>query len=152
VTILRCDRQCLPCPLNSNTHTVLVVDDNPSVTQILGHVLACHGYSVATAASGMEAITVAKQRTIDAALIDVHMPGMSGIEVCRALRAENATTGTAPSVWMITGAPTAEIRRLAIEAGALAVLAKPFGVDELLGRLTEQLERVAANAGAEARA
>jgi len=100
----------------------------------------------------MEAITVAKQRTIDAALIDVHMPGMSGIEVCRALRAENATTGTAPSVWMITGAPTAEIRRLAIEAGALAVLAKPFGVDELLGRLTEQLERVAANAGAEARA
>lgn len=135
--------------MNPALRTILVVDDNPSVIQILRHVLIDRGYHVVTAAGGGEALALAKEHTVDAALIDVHMPGMNGIEVCRALRDQAVATGRAISVWLITGAPTAEIHKQAAEVGALAVLAKPFGIEELVGRLHEQFAGVPSEAGAD---
>lgn len=139
-----------PSPhVNPALRTILVVDDNPSVTQILGYVLIGRGYNVVTAAGGAEALALAKAQTVDAALIDVHMPGMNGIEVCRALREQGVAIGRAMPTWLITGAPTAEIHKLAAEAGALAVLAKPFGIEELVERLHEQFAGAPAEATAD---
>ncbi len=77
------------------------------------------------------------------ALIDVHMPGMNGIELCRALRKHGTASGGPTPVWLMTGAATAEVQKQTAEAGALAVLGKPFDMTELVERLNEQLGGVA---------
>jgi len=127
--------------------TVLVVDDNVSVAQTLRFFLLQRGYDVLVAESGPEALALAVQHPADAALVDVYMPVMNGIEVCRGFHAHCTATGRTMAVWMITGAPTAEIRKKAFDAGALAVLAKPFDVPELFKRFDEQFGVIPASCG-----
>lgn len=132
--------------VNPALRTILAVDDNLSVTKILRHVPIDRSYSVVTAAGGGEALVLAKEQIVDAALIDVRLPGMNGFDLCRALREQVGATGRIVPVWLITGAPTAEIHQHAAEVGALAVLAKPFGIEELARRLEEQFGLVPAEA------
>ena len=127
-----------PHPLLPVIRTILVVDANPSVTETLRYIMTSCGYNVVTAAGGAEALARAKEQTMDGALIDVHMPGMNGIEVCRTLLDHSSATGLVMPVWLITGALTAEIHNQAAAAGALAVLAKPFNIQELVERLHTQ--------------
>ena len=94
--------------------TILAVDDVPQNTRLLEAVLTAHGYEVVTASSGAEAIERAKADAPDLVLLDIEMPGMTGYEVCRRLREDNATAFL--PVVMLTSHQT-EVRVDAIEAG-----------------------------------
>jgi len=123
--------------------TLLVIDDNISVRESLRFVLSRLGYDVLLAESGVEALAISRQHHVDGAMIDVNMPGMNGIEVCRVLRQEALLGGRALPVWMITGACSPEVAKLSTDAGALALLGKPFDVADLGRRLEEQFNPAA---------
>lgn len=114
--------------------TLLLIDDDKSVRDSLCFLLQRRGFSVLAAESGARGIALAAEHNVDGALIDVHMPGMGGVEVCRALRALAEKNGRPMPIWMMTGARTNEIVKAATEAGALMVLAKPFDCAELFRR------------------
>jgi CheY-like chemotaxis protein len=118
--------------------TLLVVDDNRSVRESLKFLLLRRGYAVLVAENGPEAIATAQQHVIDGALVDVNMPGMNGVEVCRILREHAAAAGRPIAVWMMTGARTPEVLKLAKEAGALDLLGKPFDLHALYRRFEDQ--------------
>ena len=120
------------------TRTLLIVDDNESVRESLRFLFERRGYATAVAANGPEAIALAEQRVFDGAIVDMNMPGMNGIAVCRNLHGRAAETGRKLAVWMMTGARTAELAKSAGEAGALALLAKPFDFEDLFRRFDEQ--------------
>lgn len=119
--------------------TVLILDDNKSVRDLLSFLLTRRGYEVLVAEDGAAGLAVAARQPITAALIDVNMPGMNGIDVCKALRELVAKEGRTISVWLMTGAPTSEAEKAAIEAGALLLLAKPFDVPDLLKRIETEI-------------
>lgn len=114
---------------------ILVIDDNESVCTALAALLVSYGFSVITAASGAEGITLVSEQAPDAAVIDVHMPKMTGIEVIRELRA----TGHNLPIWLMTGAHSAEVVRLAAVAGAEELLSKPFDGARLAAQIAEHL-------------
>jgi CheY-like chemotaxis protein len=118
--------------------TLLVVDDNRSVRESLKFLLLRRGYAVLVAENGPEAIATAQQHVIDGALVDVNMPGMNGVEVCRILREHATAAGRPIAVWMMTGARTPEVLKLAKEAGALDLLGKPFDLHALYRRFEDQ--------------
>ena len=119
--------------------TLLIIDDNKSVRDSLRMLLERRGYTVLVAASGPEALALALEHPIDGAIIDVNMPGMNGLAVCRTLRIRGSEAGVNLPVWMMTGARTPELERAARESGALMVLAKPFDYAYLFGLFDEQL-------------
>jgi len=111
--------------------TILVVDDEPAIRLLFRLTLEEAGHRVIEAADGAAALQTARRQLPDLVLLDVALPGLSGIEVCRRLRAE-ATTATMP-VLLISGID----RRIEAEAaavGAQACIVKPFE----LSRLVEQ--------------
>src|SRR5205085_5690976 len=81
-----------PRPAPMTASRILVVDDTPSNVKLLADVLGAKGYAVVTAASGAEALEVLERHAPDLVLLDVMMPGMSGYDVCRKIRANPATT------------------------------------------------------------
>jgi len=120
------------------TRKLLIVDDNKSVRDSLRFLLERRGYATVVAAGGPEAIALAGQQVFDGALVDIHMPGMNGMAVCRALQAQAAEAGRKIALWMMTGACTPEITKASIDAGALMLLAKPFDYEDLYRRFEEQ--------------
>lgn len=118
--------------------TLLVIDDNKSVRESLKFLFMRRGYEVLAAESGPEGIALAAQHPVDGAMIDVNMPGMNGIDVCRALRANAAASGRDLPVWMMTGARTPDVVKRAEEAGALVLLGKPFDFTDLFRRFEER--------------
>ncbi|HEV3284634.1 MAG TPA: response regulator transcription factor [Solirubrobacteraceae bacterium] len=116
---------------------LLVVDDDPAIREAVGLVLSLNGFEVASAADGREAIrTLACERS-DAVILDVLMPGLDGLEVCRRLRAAGDTT----PVLMLTARAEVSERVAGLEAGADDYLAKPFAHEELVARLRALLRR-----------
>ena len=111
--------------------TLLIVDDNGSVRETLRFVFDHLGFTVVTAGNGAEALAFGENNPVDAALIDIHMPGMNGFDVCRELRGRVQSSGREISVWLITGALAADFPRRAVEAGAVAILGKPFDATAL---------------------
>lgn len=118
--------------------TLLVIDDNKSVRESLRFLFMRRGYDVLVAESGPEGLALAGQHLVDGAMIDVNMPGMNGIEVCRALREHAAARGRDLPVWMMTGARTPDVVKRAAEAGALVLLGKPFDFSDLFRRFEER--------------
>jgi len=117
---------------------VLVVDDEPSLRQALLTSLAASGFEVAEAASGEEAIRAMRHGKFDLILLDINMPGMTGIEACRRIRATIARVG----IVMITVRDAEDDKIEALEAGADDFVTKPFCFRELLARLRAVLRRI----------
>ncbi len=116
---------------------LLVVDDEASVREALALVLDLSGFEVATAVDGREAIRKLAADSPDAMILDVLMPGIDGLEVCRRMRA----VGDRTPVLMLTARTEVSERVAGLEAGADDYLAKPFAREELIARLRALLRR-----------
>jgi two-component system, OmpR family, response regulator MprA len=116
---------------------LLVVDDDPSVREALALVLDLNGFEVTTAVDGREAIRTLSLASPDAVILDLLMPGLDGLEVCRRIRA----TGDRTPVLMLTARAEVSERVAGLEAGADDYLAKPFVREELIARLRALLRR-----------
>ena len=118
--------------------SVLVVDDEPAVRESLRRALELEGYSVELAADGEEAMTrLERPEQPDAVILDILMPRVDGLEVCRRLR----SSGNAVPVLMLTAQAEVDSRVAGLDAGADDYLPKPFALAELLARLRALLRR-----------
>ena len=116
---------------------VLVVDDDPKILSLLRRGLSFEGYTVTTAEDGPGALTAARDEPPDLVVLDVMMPGLDGLEVCRRLRAG----GEEIPILMLTARDTVPDRVAGLDAGADDYLVKPFAFDELLARVRALLRR-----------
>jgi two-component system KDP operon response regulator KdpE len=115
---------------------VLAVDDEPPILRALAANLRVRGYDVDLAASGEAALELAARHTPDAVILDLGLPGISGLEVIRGLR------GWTDTPIIILSAREAQADKVAaLDAGADDYVTKPFGMDELLARLRAALRR-----------
>jgi len=116
---------------------VLVVDDEPAVRQALDRALRFEGYETDLADDGQTALKKLDEHPVDAVVLDVSMPRLDGLEVCRQLRAAGDST---PILLLTARAAVAE-RVAGLDAGADDYLVKPFALEELLARLRALLRR-----------
>jgi two-component system response regulator MprA len=116
--------------------TILVVDDDPKIRSVLGRGLRFEGYDVQIAASGQEALQLARETTFDLVVLDVMLPGMDGLEICRQLR-----RGMSAPILMLTARDAAPDRIASLDSGADDYLTKPFDFEELLARVRALLRR-----------
>jgi two-component system, OmpR family, KDP operon response regulator KdpE len=115
---------------------ILVVDDEPQILHALETTLRGAGYEIDTASTGEDALTQARLRPPDGVILDLVLPGMSGVEVCRELR---GWSEAAVVVLSVVGDEPEKVA--ALDAGADDYVTKPFGMDELLARLRAALRR-----------
>lgn len=118
--------------------TVLIVDDEPQIRRVLRTTLTSHGYAVLEARTGDEALELIRTEEVDLILLDLNMPGRSGVETCREIRA----TGDVPII-MLTVRNTERDKVQALDAGADDYVVKPFGSEELMARIRAALRRTA---------
>jgi two-component system response regulator MtrA len=119
------------------SHKILVVDDDDALREMVGLVLAGAGYEPIFAADGLSAIDIFNQSNPDLVLLDIMLPGQSGIEVCSQIR---ATSGT-PIVMLTAKGDTEDVVR-GLEAGADDYVVKPHNGAELLARIKARLRPV----------
>ena len=116
---------------------VLVVDDEPSLAELLSSVLRFEGWQVQTAADGQGAIRAARDFRPDAVVLDVMLPDLDGLEVLRRLRQEQPQV----CVLFLTARDAVEDRVAGITAGGDDYVTKPFSIEEVLARLRGLLRR-----------
>lgn len=121
-----------------NSATVLIVDDEPQIRRVLRTTLSSHGYAVIEARTGDEALEVIRSEQVDLILLDLNMPGRSGLEVCGEIRA----SGDVPII-MLTVRNNERDKVQALDAGADDYVVKPFGSEELMARIRAALRRAA---------
>ena len=121
---------------------VLVVDDEPEVLRLLRTALTERGYDVATASTGEEALGAFGQRAPDVIVLDLVMPGMSGLDVCRVVREQSGVP-----VIVLSAHGEEHDKVLALDLGADDYLTKPFGMEELLARIRVALRHSAGSGG-----
>jgi two-component system response regulator MprA len=117
--------------------SILVVDDDPKILSVLGRGLRFEGYVVQLAADGEEALRSARVEPPDLVVLDVMLPGMDGLEVCRRLR-----WGVNAPILMLTARDAVSDRIAGLDSGADDYLVKPFDFDELLARIRALLRRM----------
>jgi two-component system KDP operon response regulator KdpE len=122
--------------MNVSSELILIVDDNPQIRRALHSILVPRGLTVVDARSGEEALEVIRREQIDLVLLDVNLPGMSGIETCKEIR----RVGHVPVI-MLTVRNSERDKLQAFDAGADDYVVKPFGADELMARVRAALRR-----------
>jgi two-component system, OmpR family, response regulator MprA len=124
---------------------ILVVDDEPAVQNALSRALTLEHYEVARAGDGLEALERLGSAPYEAIILDIAMPRMDGLEVCRRLRAGGDST----PVLMLTARGEVDDRVAGLDAGADDYLVKPFALRELLARIRALLRRAGDDDGDE---
>jgi len=118
------------------THRILVIDDEPAVTDLLAYNLRKAGYETLLAADGSEALCIARASSPDLILLDLMIPEVDGLDVCRELRKTSAVP-----IIMLTARGEEIDRVVGLELGADDYVSKPFSVRELLARIKAVLRR-----------
>jgi two-component system, OmpR family, KDP operon response regulator KdpE len=126
-----------------NTATILVVDDEPQLRRTMKATLTDLGYSVIEAKTGEEAIETLRRDPADLILLDLNMPGIGGLETCRAIR----ETSDVPII-VLSVRNTEHDKVDALDAGADDYVTKPFGIQELLARIRAAMRRMPASGDA----
>ncbi len=121
-----------------STSRILVVEDDPRLAATVERVLMAEGHDVEVAGDGNEALRRARERPFDLAVLDIMLPGLDGIAVCRHLR----VTGSMP-ILLLTALGGTEERVRGLDSGADDYLVKPFAYEELLARVRALLRRAA---------
>src|ERR687893_1804469 len=116
--------------------TILVVDDEPTLRETLVDALEGEGFRVVAAADGREALTAFRSERPDLVLLDLMLPELSGIEVCRIIRAESGVP-----IVMLTAKDSELDKVVGLELGADDYVTKPFSLRELLARVRVLLRR-----------
>lgn len=116
--------------------SILVVDDEPQIRRVLRTTLTFRGYEISEAASGEDALEMARKVKPDLILLDVNLPGISGIETCKEIRRWSETP-----IIMLTVRNAERDKVIALDAGADDYVTKPFGIEELLARVRASLRR-----------
>ncbi|HEY3529018.1 MAG TPA: response regulator transcription factor [Nocardioides sp.] len=124
-------------------HRVLLVEDEPEIVSPLVRTLEREGYAVAQAATGREALSATAREEYDVVILDLGLPDMDGLDVCRMLRAADYDG----AVLILSGRARELDRVVGLDAGADDYVAKPFGLAELLARLRALLRRTSGRAG-----
>ena len=116
---------------------ILIVEDDEVITGTLAYNLSRHGYGVKEATTGAEALRMARKMRPDLILLDVMLPGESGIEVCERIRERDQDV----VIVMVTAKDAEEDKVRGFEAGADDYVTKPFGMKELVARINANLKR-----------
>ncbi|WP_037573517.1 response regulator transcription factor [Phaeacidiphilus oryzae] len=125
------------------TQTVLLAEDDRAIRDSLVRLLTVEGYQVTGVADGIQALAAVHKAKPDVLVLDVMMPGIDGLAVCRVLRAENDRT----PILMLTARVETSDRVAGLDAGADDYMVKPFEAEELLARLRALLRRAVAVGG-----
>ncbi len=120
----------------SPRRTILIVEDEQGLRQTLARHLEREGYAVLTAARGDDALQIARERNPDLILLDLMLPGLDGIQVCRLLRRNSQVP-----ILMLTALGGESDKVVGLDSGADDYLAKPFGLRELSARIRALLRR-----------
>jgi len=124
----------------STTRSVLVVDDEPTIAEVVARYLERAGYATAVAGDGPRALALAAERRPDLVVLDLMLPGLDGLEVLRRLRERD---GAPPAVILLTAKGERDDRIVGLRAGADDYVVKPFSPGELVARVEAVLRRVA---------
>jgi two-component system OmpR family response regulator len=125
----------IPAPVDDHGH-VLVVDDDPQIRLLVARFLQRHGYQVTGAPDGRVMLDVLAQASIDLVILDLMLPGRSGVELCRDIRASSQVP-----IVMLTARSEESDRITGLEVGADDYITKPFSPRELLARVRAVLRR-----------
>ena len=115
---------------------ILVVDDEPTITEFVSHALQREGYAVDIAGNGEDALVLAKARSYDLFILDIMLPGIDGFHLCRTIR-----SFTPAPVLFLSARDTELDKVVGLEIGGDDYLAKPFGMRELVARVRALLRR-----------
>ncbi len=118
---------------------ILVAEDDHDIADLIAHYFRKQGWTPHIASTGEDALTYARRQPVDLIILDVMLPGLSGLEVCRALRGDKATE--AIPIIMVTARAEETDRIVGLEIGADDYLAKPFSPNELVARVRSLMRR-----------
>jgi two-component system, OmpR family, KDP operon response regulator KdpE len=116
---------------------ILIVDDEPQIRRVMKATLSAHGYFVMEARTGEDALERLREEHLDLVLLDYNLPGISGLEACRQIRATSDI-----AILMLTVRNSEEDKVRALDAGADDYITKPFSTPELLARIRAALRRL----------
>jgi DNA-binding response OmpR family regulator len=118
---------------------ILVAEDDRDIADLIRHYLTKAGWSAHVVGSGDDALAYARRERVDLAILDVMLPGLSGLEVCRALRGDKSTASL--PIIMVTARAEEPDRIVGLEIGADDYIAKPFSPNELVARVRALMRR-----------
>lgn len=122
--------------MDNSPARILIVDDEPSITEFVSYAMQKEGYQTETASDGEEALRKIEEQHFDLFILDIMLPGIDGYELCRRIRARMSTP-----ILFLSARDTELNKVVGLELGADDYLAKPFGVRELLARTRALLRR-----------